>query len=307
MPRRGGDSGRRGGNRWDDAWRTFPASTPLKVDGGLVTSRQRGAMAQTWWSRRFVEVLESYGLGARMQRGRRYARIGQTVSLDISPGLLAAQVQGSRPRPYLVTVAVAPPTAEQWRVVDEALASRVRLAANLTAGEVPAELEEVFAHAGAPLFPARWSDLSARCNCPDQANPCKHIAALLYLFADRLDEDPWLLLEWRGRTQAEVLAALGLAAGEAPAADVAPWWPLRPGESPPQPSQGPAGRTAGPAEAVPTPPAQPDAVLRRLDTLDAQAWHEPVAQSLPALYYWAVLDRAGPDRGPDGPGSTPGA
>lgn len=285
MPRRGGDAGRgdggrRGGDRWDDPWRTFPASTPLKVEGGLATTRQRGAMAQSWWSQRFVEVLESYGLGGRMQRGRRYARIGQTVSLDISVGLLAAQVQGSRPKPYLVTVAVPPPSPEQWRVVDAALASRVGLAAHLTAGEVPPELEEVFAQAGAPLFPARWADLSARCSCPDTANPCKHIAAVLYLFADRLDEDPWLLLEWRGRDRAAVLAALGLGASGATVDEVAPWWPLRPGESPAQ---------SGSAQDVAAmPPADPDAVLRRLADLDVQAWHEPATTSLAALYRAAL-------------------
>lgn len=65
------------GRRWDDPWQRFPPSVPLPVQGGGATSRQRGPMATMWWSRRFVEVLESYGLGARMQRGRRYARTGQ--------------------------------------------------------------------------------------------------------------------------------------------------------------------------------------------------------------------------------------
>ena len=168
-------------------------------------------MAESWWSRRFVEVLESYGLGTRLQRGRRYARAGQVLSLDISPGLLAAQVQGSRRTPYLVTIGVTAPSDRQWRVVDAALRDRVGLAAHLLAGEVPEELEEVFRQAKAPLFPERWRDLKARCSCPDSANPCKHIAAVLYLFADRLDADPWLVLEWRGRTRDDVLAALGLA------------------------------------------------------------------------------------------------
>lgn len=275
-----------GSSRWDDPWRHFPASTPIRVDGGLTTSRQRGAIGDTWWSRRFVEVLESYGLGTRLQRGRRYARQGQVLSLEISPGLLAAQVQGSRRMPYLVTIAVSAPTDRQWSVVDAALRSSVGLAAHLLAGEVPAQLEEVFTQAKAPLFPLRWRDLTARCSCPDSANPCKHIAAVLYLFADRLDGDPWMLLEWRGRSRDDVLAALGLhpAAGNNDAA-LPPWWPLRPGE--PLPSSATGYPLS--AEAPPDTPDPRSSVLRRLDDLDVTAWKAPAIEALRTLYD-AALD-----------------
>lgn len=280
--------------RWDDPWRTFPASTPLPVDGGLATRRQRGSMADTWWSARFVEVLESYGLGARMQRGRRYARTGQVMSLDVSAGLLAAQVQGSRRTPYLVTVSVATPSEQQWQVVEQALTARIGLAAELLAGEVPPALEDVFDRAGAPLLPRRWSDLRTRCSCPDSANPCKHIAAVLYVFADRLDTDPWLVLEWRGRTREQVLAVVGLAGG--PGGDDAdplpPWWPLSAGEAP----LPPAGVHAG--LPLPEPPSTPDAVLHRLEPLDVTAWREPVTAALTGLYA-AIL--APPDARPDEP------
>ena len=83
----------------------FEPSVPRPVEGGLATSKQRGAMAATWWSQRFVQVLESYGLGARMQRGRRYARQGQVISLDVEAGLVTARVQGSRATPYRVEIA----------------------------------------------------------------------------------------------------------------------------------------------------------------------------------------------------------
>ncbi len=145
--------------RWSDPWPSFPESAPLPVDGGLATRSQRGSMAQTWWSKRFVQVLESYGLGARMQRGRRYARAGQVMSLDVTPGLVSAQVQGSRRVPYRVTIGLATPTPQQWQVVDGAVRQRISVAAHLLAGEVPTQLEEVFDEAGAPLFPRRWADL----------------------------------------------------------------------------------------------------------------------------------------------------
>lgn len=205
---------------WDASWTRYAESKPIPVDDGIATSKQRGAMADQWWSQRFVTVLEGYGLGARMQRGRRYARAGQVVTFDVRPGQLLAQVQGSRRTPYLVTVDASPATEAQWASVDAALGARVVFAARLLAGDVPIELESVFDDARVALFPRRWADLRAHCSCPDSANPCKHIAAVLYVFADQLDADPWLLLAWRGRTRDQVLAALGAVGSRPVAADV---------------------------------------------------------------------------------------
>jgi len=221
-------------------------------------------MAATWWSRRFVDVLESYGLGTRMQRGRRYARTGQVLTLDVSAGTIAAQVQGSRRTPYLVTVALPEPTPRQWKAIDGAMRAKVGFVARLLAGEVPPDLEEVFHATGVALFPRTWKELRARCSCPDWENPCKHIAAVLYVFADQLDADPWLLLAWRGRTREEILGPLRGTTGPAAMADeVAPWWPFtgatmpQPGDLPP-----PAG------DVQPADPAHPDAVLDGLEVLD---------------------------------------
>ena len=125
---------------WDDRWQQYPASKPLPADG-IATSKQRGAMADNWWSERFVTMLAGYGLGGRMQRGRRYARSGQVLSVEVNPGMLVAQVQGSRRTPYAVTVRCDEPTAKSWAALGAILASQVRFAAGLVAGEVPPELE----------------------------------------------------------------------------------------------------------------------------------------------------------------------
>lgn len=250
-----------------DQWQSFGPSTPIAVEGGLSTSKARGAMAESWWSKRFVAVLESFGLGGRMQRGRSYARKGQIISLETNPGLLVAQVQGSRPTPYVVTIRTAEPTPAQWLQIDAVIRGRVKFVASLLDGEVPPELEDAFTAAGVALFPGTWREVNATCNCPDYENPCKHIAAALYLFADRLDADPWLLLEWRGRTRQQVLADLRGAdtGGDAQsgaagaAAAIAPWWPLVPGSLHPLASMGPLSALAA------DPPDEPTQVLTRLD------------------------------------------
>ncbi|WP_371409527.1 SWIM zinc finger family protein [Micromonospora zamorensis] len=181
---------------------------PRKVDGGLRARSARGAIGRSWWSRRFLEVLESFALGTRLTRGRSYARAGQVLSLDITPGLVSAVVQGSRPQPYQVSIALRPFPPALWSRIEEELAGQAFFSARLLAGDLPDELEELFVAAGAPLFPAAVDELTQRCNCPDFAVPCKHLAATFYLLAEAFDADPFELLHWRGRSRAELLAEL---------------------------------------------------------------------------------------------------
>ncbi len=275
---------------WDDPWRRYPESRPLPA-AGIATSKQRGAMAKRWWSQRFVDVLDAYGLGSRMQRGRRYARTGQVLTLEVTPGLLSAQVQGSRRTPYLVTVQAPPARDRAWTTVETALRGRVGLVARLMAGDVPPELEEIAADAGLALLPTRWSDLAARCSCPDWESPCKHLAAVLYVFADRLDGDPWLLLTWRGRTRAELLAHLEEIGSDPLGDDLPPWWPLRPASasdtSTPAAVDRPSTRWQPPAA---TPPDTPAAVLSRLAALDAAVAGHAVADVIAGAYPALLTD-----------------
>ncbi|MEV6367665.1 SWIM zinc finger family protein [Micromonospora musae] len=181
---------------------------PRRVEGGLRARSTRGAIGQSWWSRRFLEVLESFALGTRLTRGRSYARAGQVVRLEIAPGVVRAAVQGSRPRPYDVHIGLAAFPAEFWDRVEGELAAQAFFSARLLAGDLPSELEELFTTVGAPLFPTGIDELEQRCNCPDFAVPCKHLAATFYLLAEAFDADPFELLHWRGRGRTELLDRL---------------------------------------------------------------------------------------------------
>jgi uncharacterized Zn finger protein len=152
----------------------------------------------------------------RLNRGRTYAREGQVLSLEEIEGSVQARVQGTRPRPYKVTIKLKPLTDSQWNKVIDALAGQALFAAQLLAGEMPQEIDAVFAAAGSSLFPATEKELATECSCPDWANPCKHVAATYYILAEQLDEDPFLLFRLRGRSQEQVMAALRARRSEGP-------------------------------------------------------------------------------------------
>jgi uncharacterized Zn finger protein len=190
--------------RWED----WPPARPIRVEGGIKARSKRGAIGEQWWSRRFIAVLESHGLSGRLARGRSYARAGQVLDFELTQGKVTAQVQGSRVRPYRVRIGVLPLTKAQWRRVQERLASQALFRAKLLAGEMPHEIEDVFAECGTPLFPRSDTDLDMHCSCPDWGVPCKHLAAVCYVLAEEFDRDPFAMLAWRGQARDELLAAL---------------------------------------------------------------------------------------------------
>lgn len=191
-----------------DHYPFYEASRPLPADGGIEARSRRGAIGETWWSRRFIELLESFGVGSRLKRGRTYARAGQVVELDVEHGVVLAKVQGSRYSPYRVRVRFKALSENQWRRAEKAMASQALPLAKLLAGEMPHDIEDLFASCKLALFPRSAGELAATCTCPDWENPCKHIAAAYYILAERFDEDPFLIFTWRGRDREELVERL---------------------------------------------------------------------------------------------------
>ncbi|MGI5288848.1 SWIM zinc finger family protein [Nonomuraea polychroma] len=185
------------------AW--FDGGRPIKVEGGIRARTQRGSIGSTWWSRRFIDILERICDKGRLSRGRAYARQGQVLSIDLSAGEVRAAVQGSRPDPYEVVIRIEAYAESRWAELEEAIAAQAVYRAKLLAGEMPVEIEELFAAMGIDLFPR---DLDMDCSCPDWGFPCKHLSAVLYLLAESFDDDPFLVLAWRGRTREQLLGFL---------------------------------------------------------------------------------------------------
>ena len=169
---------------------------------------QDGTFGESWWARRWIDVLESFGFGSRLTQGQSYARTGAVLSIDVSEGRVLAKVQGSRPLPYRVSIAVIPLSNAQWERAIDAMADQAIFTARLLAGEMPREIEQVFATAGVSLFPQSVYDLQTDCTCSDFANPCKHVAAVCYLLGEQFDLDPFLAFTLRGRSKERIIQAL---------------------------------------------------------------------------------------------------
>ncbi|MFE9025094.1 SWIM zinc finger family protein [Streptomyces iakyrus] len=174
--------------------RTFPPFPP----------RDGERFAESWWGNAWVGALEQGALDVkRLERGRGYAAQGHVDAITVTPGLVLAYVQGSRPRPYRVQVRLRTLDDTDWDRFLEAAADRPGHIAALLDKEMPQSLAEC----GVPLLPGP-GDLEPRCSCPDRGHPCKHAAALCYQTARLLDADPFVLLLLRGRGERELLDAL---------------------------------------------------------------------------------------------------
>jgi len=199
----------------------YAPTTAKAVKGGIKAQSKHGAFVSKWWGKRWIQTLESFQIGARLSRGRSYARKGQVASLEIEAGEVRARVQGSRSSAYRVSIKLTTLNAEQWQKVVDRVSEEPIFAALLLGGEMPEDVERLFFDAGVTLFPQRQNDLVTDCSCPDWSNPCKHIAAVYYLLAEAFDQDPFLLLKLRGMGQDAFLNRLRASgAGEVAASDL---------------------------------------------------------------------------------------
>jgi uncharacterized Zn finger protein len=165
----------------------------------------------TWWGRAWVDALEKRAQldPNRLPRGKDYARTGAVGDLALAPGEARAQVQGRKRLPYDIRIRVRRFTDDEWGRVLDLISAQLGRAAAMLDGDLPPDIADDVAAAGLDLLPGA-GEIGPRCSCPDDADPCKHAAAVCYLVADALDADPFVVLLLRGRTRGEVLAGLRL-------------------------------------------------------------------------------------------------
>ncbi|MFM9971614.1 MAG: SWIM zinc finger family protein [Burkholderiales bacterium] len=187
--------------------------TPLSPVGGT-----SGAIAKTFWGRAWCDNLERYSdYSNRLPRGRTYLRNGSVIDLNINEGEVLAQVVGSSV--YKVAIAVATVPGKQWQAIGAECASSIDSLVELLQGRLSKAVMERICTPGTGLFPAP-KEIKLSCSCPDWADMCKHVAAVLYGVGARLDQQPELLFRLRKVDPKDLVARAGAGlpkAGKGPA------------------------------------------------------------------------------------------
>ena len=165
-------------------------------------------MSQEWWSQQWLDLLDKYRFKKRLERARNYAREGNVLKIEFKDQKVLAQVQGTQIEPYTVSLWLDIFSDEEWNYIIATLSQRAIFSAKLLAGEMPQDIEDVFAANGLRLFPFSLDNVHSECSCPDQANPCKHIAAVYYILGDRFSEDPFVLFQLRGKNAEQIINSL---------------------------------------------------------------------------------------------------
>jgi uncharacterized Zn finger protein len=166
-----------------------PNMKPVMIEGRT--------LATTWWGKSWNNNLERYAdYSNRIGRGRSYVRNRAVIDLQIKAGHISALVQGSDTHPYSITIKVDKLSAKHWDAIRQACTGAFDSLRELLAGQFPPAFKELFFQKGAGLFPAP-KEIHFDCSCPDWADMCKHIAAVLYGVGARLDEDPLLFFTLR--------------------------------------------------------------------------------------------------------------
>ena len=167
-------------------------------------------LCTTFWGQAWNKNLESYQVyESRLPRGRSYLRQGNVYNLEITPGKLSAVVAGSEL--YDTHILIKPLPQKQWKEIVGQGAGEVGSMLDLLAGRLGDGLMRLLTHPERGLFP-KPVEIRFDCSCPDFADMCKHVSAVLYGVGVLLDTKPELLFTLRGVDQAELLADASSAA-----------------------------------------------------------------------------------------------
>jgi uncharacterized Zn finger protein len=168
----------------------------------------RGAIVKTFWGKAWCQNLEHYSdFANRLPRGRTYVRNGSVLDLQIAPGQIKALVSGSRL--YKVKLEITPVTKARWQSICTDCAGAVDSLVELLQGRLSNSVMERICQQKTGLFPSP-GEIDLSCSCPDWADMCKHVAAVLYGVGARLDLQPELLFRLREVDEKELIASAGL-------------------------------------------------------------------------------------------------
>lgn len=160
-----------------------------------VTSRK---ITNSWWADAWVKKIESYSdFSNRLPRAKSYLRGGKIKELFIEEGIVYAKVKGSKRRPYSVDISFKEISEDKKSEIKELFSENIDSLEDLLSGNFPIDFKDKLMDGKYSLFP-EMSEIYFSCSCPDWANLCKHIGAVLYGIGVIFDDEPSLFFKLRG-------------------------------------------------------------------------------------------------------------
>ncbi|TXT66492.1 MAG: SWIM zinc finger protein [Promethearchaeota archaeon] len=164
--------------------------------------------ANTSWGKKWVHSILKIGRPYRMRRAMRYAEEDRISNILIKKGEIFALVQGTAPTPYRVRIFFNPIPEDAWKIIEEQLSGNLLNLISLLEGTLSDTIITIFEQYHHSLFPDVSHGLNAKCSCPDQAVPCKHIAAVILYISRVIDYNPLILLKLKGKKKKQLLSEL---------------------------------------------------------------------------------------------------
>jgi SNF2 family DNA or RNA helicase/uncharacterized Zn finger protein len=163
----------------------------------------------TWWGKEWLSALEKIDNENRLPRGKTYARKGAVLEINFETGKIISRVQGNQKKPYQIIIKLKHFEEEEKTLITETISSNPFFISKMLSGIMPSELNEYLLTKKIKIFPDKWKDFQTVCSCPDYAVPCKHIAAVIYIIANEIDKNPFILFELRNYNIKEELNKTG--------------------------------------------------------------------------------------------------
>ncbi len=167
--------------------------------------------AKTSWGKKWIHSILKIGRPYRMRRAMKYAEDEERISnLVIKKGEIFSLVQGTAPTPYRVRIFFKPIPEKAWQEIEKEISKNLLNLIHLLEGNLSDEIIEIFEKKNYSLFYDISEGFNARCSCPDQAIPCKHIAATILYVSRVVDYNPLILLKLKGKKKKELLSELNI-------------------------------------------------------------------------------------------------
>lgn len=168
----------------------------------------RKTYGNTWWGKQWLNALKNIDHSSRLPRGRTFANQQKVQRIRITKnGLAKVKVKGKSVRFYEVEIALEPFTEKQKQVILQQILNNPLYLSQLLNRQLPASLLNYCKSKRIKVFPTSWDSLGLDCGCSNLIIPCKHMSAALYIMANEIDKDPFLVFQLRGLNIIEALKA----------------------------------------------------------------------------------------------------